>query len=58
MSIVALCALSYWLSQYMLQKAGELLQAEATLSPVAFLNYFCWQTLSVALISPSKSRPP
>lgn len=58
MSIVALCALSYWLSQYVLEKAGELLRAEAALSAVAFLNYFCWQKLGVALISPSKPRAP
>ena len=58
MSIAALCALSYWLSQYILQKAGEFLQAEATLSPVAFLNYFCWRKFGVALISPTQPRPP
>jgi len=66
-AIVSLCTLSYWLSQHLLQLAGELLKVEAArrqssgqvLSPVAFLNYFCWQKLGVALISsPAKPRAP
>ena len=59
LSMVALCAISYWLSQRVLQLAGELLQAPSPLSPVAFLNYFAWQKIRVTLISPPpKSRPP
>lgn len=58
-SMVALCAISYWLSQHLLQLAGELLQTPSPLSPVAFLNYFAWQKIRVTLISPPpKSRPP
>lgn len=59
LSMVALCAISYWLSQHVLQLAGELLQTPSPLSPVAFLNYFAWQKIRVTLISPPpKSRPP
>jgi hypothetical protein len=59
LSMVALCALSYWLSQHILQLAGDLLQTPSLLSPVAFLNYFAWQKIGVTLISPPpKSRPP
>ena len=58
-SIVALCAISYWLGQNVLQLAGELLQAESALSPVALLNYYCWQKTGSALLSPKeRSRPP
>lgn len=59
LSMVALCAISFWLSQHVLQLAGELLQMPSPLSPVAFLNYFAWQKINVTLISPSpKSRAP
>jgi hypothetical protein len=59
LSIVALGAISYWLSQHILQLAGDLLQTPSLLSPVAFLNYFAWQKIGVTLISPPpKSRPP
>jgi hypothetical protein len=59
LSMVALCALSYWLSQHLLQLTGELLQTPSPLSPVAFLNYFAWQKIKVTLISPPlKYRPP
>jgi hypothetical protein len=59
LSMVALCALSYWLSQHLLQLAGELLQMPSPLLPVAFLNYFAWQQIGITLISPPpKSRPP
>jgi hypothetical protein len=59
LSMVALCAISYWLSEHVLQLAGELLQAPSPLLPVAFLNYFAWQKIGVTLISPPpKSRPP
>lgn len=59
LSIVALCAISYWLGQHILQLAGDLLQTPSLLSPVAFLNYFAWQKINVTLISPPpKSRPP
>jgi hypothetical protein len=59
LSMVALCAISYWLSQHILQLAGDLLQTPSLLSPVAFLNYFAWQKIRVTLISPPpKSRPP
>jgi hypothetical protein len=57
--MVALCAICYWLSEHVLQLAGELLQAPSPLLPVAFLNYFAWQKIGVTLISPPpKSRPP
>lgn len=59
LSMVALCALSYWLSQHLLQLAGELLQTPSALLPVAFLNYLAWQKIGVTLISPPpKSRAP
>jgi hypothetical protein len=59
LSMVALCAISYWLSQHLLQLAGELLQTPSALSPVTFLNYFAWQKIGVTLISPPpKSRAP
>jgi hypothetical protein len=59
LSIVPLCGISHWLGEHVLQMAGALLQTEAGLSPVPFLNYFCWQKTGVALISPPpKSRPP
>jgi len=59
LSMVALCAISYWLGQHVLQLAGELLQTSSSLSPVAFLNYLAWQKIGVTLISPPpKSRAP
>lgn len=59
LSMVALCAISYWLSQHVLQLAGELVQTPSLLSPVAFLNYFAWQKINVTLISPPPlPRPP
>jgi len=58
LATVALCQLSFWLAGQLLTVSGHLLQCSPRLSPVAFLNYFCWQKIGATLLSPPVNGPP
>jgi hypothetical protein len=50
--------LCLWLSRELLSVADELIGLRSDLSPLAFLNYFCWQKLKTTLLSPPANPPP
>jgi hypothetical protein len=57
LSTLALCQLSWWVSEQLLALSGQLLQHTVKMSPVAFLNYLCWRKTGVTLLS-SRANPP
>lgn len=58
LSPLALCQCDFWLSQQLLAVSNELRVGNPELGPVAWLNYFCWQTRHTALLSPPGKPPP
>lgn len=58
LATVALCQFSFWLAGKLLTVSGHLLQQSPDLSPITFLNYFCWQKTGTTLLSPPAKAPP
>ncbi|MFQ5606077.1 MAG: DUF6431 domain-containing protein [bacterium] len=54
---MALCQSCIWLSGQLLATTNELLAIPSAITPLSFLNYFCWQKTGSTLLDPL-SRPP
>jgi len=52
-----ICRASWWLSAKLLAVCRELLQSEIALTPLTFLNYFCWQHSGRPLLAVLPPKP-
>jgi len=58
LSPMALCQSCYWLSESLLAVSDELLDTKTPLTPLVFLNHFCWLKTGAALLAPPAKPPP
>lgn len=52
-----ICRASWLLSEKLLEVSSELLQSETSLTPLTFLNYFCWQNTGKPLLAVLPPKP-
>jgi hypothetical protein len=52
-----ICRATWLLSEKLLEVSSELLQSEISLTPLTFLNYFCWQNTGNPLLAVLPPKP-
>ena len=52
-----ICRATWLLSEKLLQVSSELLHSEISLTPLTFLNYFCWQNTGKPLLAVLPPKP-
>ena len=53
----SVCKSAMLLSEKLLSETIQLLQIKSSLTPLTFLNYFCWQKTGKALLAPLPPKP-
>ena len=53
----SICNSAMFISENLLRESTQLLQMKSSLTPLTFLNYFCWQKTGKALLAPLPPKP-
>ena len=53
----SICNSAMFISENLLRESTQLLQMKSSLTPLTFLNYFCWQKTGKTLLAPLPPKP-